>query len=222
MSIHEFSIKEEELIQFKKRRYVRQMTESAIRRGELSRSTTCDLCDAKDCEIDAHHVDYGKPLEIIWVCSICHGKVHRKNHKLNPENNKQTPLPEVCKKYEEVTVTFTIPIRNYLALKEQAETRNISMSKLVRELTINKCPARSKQLEFDFKEGIHDKPSNVIQPGIQSLAKNEIVLQQPERTQLSEIWRQGDFSLLRMEAEFLPIFGGYGENAAKLQRISSN
>jgi len=28
-------------------------------------------------DINAHHEDYTKPLEIIWLCKACHGKRHR-------------------------------------------------------------------------------------------------------------------------------------------------
>lgn len=49
---------------------------NAIRRGELVKPDKCSLCHKHDI-INAHHPDYSKPLEIIWVCSMCHGNIHK-------------------------------------------------------------------------------------------------------------------------------------------------
>lgn len=55
------------------RRYVR----TAITQGILVRPDKCSGC-LKECKAEAHHEDYTKPLEVIWLCRSCHGKVHRK------------------------------------------------------------------------------------------------------------------------------------------------
>ena len=48
----------------------------AIKQGELERPEICSLCEMPG-DIEAHHEDYSKPLEIIWLCSACHGAEHR-------------------------------------------------------------------------------------------------------------------------------------------------
>lgn len=48
----------------------------ALKRGELIRLNKCQMCN-KECKPQAHHSDYSKPLEVIWVCTICHGGIHR-------------------------------------------------------------------------------------------------------------------------------------------------
>ncbi len=47
----------------------------AIERGELIRQA-CENCGAKQSQ--AHHEDYGKPLDVKWLCHKCHRKEHRK------------------------------------------------------------------------------------------------------------------------------------------------
>ena len=39
----------------------------------------------RDCgalKVEAHHEDYSKPLEIIWLCKRCHARLHLKQKEL--------------------------------------------------------------------------------------------------------------------------------------------
>ena len=47
----------------------------ALERGEIAKPATCSKCDAT--RIEAHHVDYSKPLEVVWLCRIHHVEAHR-------------------------------------------------------------------------------------------------------------------------------------------------
>jgi superfamily II helicase len=47
----------------------------AVKSGVVTKAP-CRECGA--LKVEAHHPDYLKPLEIIWLCSTCHGKEHRK------------------------------------------------------------------------------------------------------------------------------------------------
>ena len=47
----------------------------AVRRGELERPDGCERC-GKEGPTDAHHADYGKPLEVEWICRQCHRAEH--------------------------------------------------------------------------------------------------------------------------------------------------
>jgi len=51
----------------------------AVFKGELQRKEVCQVCGCNDKKIEAHHFDYDKPLEVIWVCTACHGWIHRKH-----------------------------------------------------------------------------------------------------------------------------------------------
>ena len=48
----------------------------ALRCGEMVRPSKCDWCDSTQ-PIKGHHDDYSKPLEVMWLCSICHAKRHK-------------------------------------------------------------------------------------------------------------------------------------------------
>lgn len=48
--------------------------DAAIRAGVISRPDRCMGCGCPDTEhrVEAHHSDYSKPLEVIWLCTPCH------------------------------------------------------------------------------------------------------------------------------------------------------
>lgn len=54
----------------------------AIGKGVLIRPDTCSVClkesNRQDgvTSIQAHHDDYSKPLDVRWLCPICHAKEH--------------------------------------------------------------------------------------------------------------------------------------------------
>lgn len=45
----------------------------AVIKGLLYRPESCSRC-GKKCKPEAHHPDYSKPLEVVWLCSKCHGE----------------------------------------------------------------------------------------------------------------------------------------------------
>jgi hypothetical protein len=49
----------------------------AVKTGVLKRSENCEECK-KNCKTEGHHLDYDKPLEVIWLCKSCHSKKHQK------------------------------------------------------------------------------------------------------------------------------------------------
>lgn len=48
----------------------------ALRRGDLVKPTKCSRCGLPK-RLHAHHDDYSKPLDVMWLCQICHGLRHR-------------------------------------------------------------------------------------------------------------------------------------------------
>lgn len=46
---------------------------NAVRDGKLSKKP-CQACGAE--KVVAHHEDYSRPLDVIWLCSQCHANHH--------------------------------------------------------------------------------------------------------------------------------------------------
>lgn len=51
----------------------RQKVYYAIKTGKLIKKP-CEICGDKN--VEAHHEDYGKPLEVRWLCKRCHKEYH--------------------------------------------------------------------------------------------------------------------------------------------------
>lgn len=47
----------------------------AVYSGKIVRPPICSNCNI-ECLPDAHHEDYSKPLEVIWLCRKCHQIKH--------------------------------------------------------------------------------------------------------------------------------------------------
>lgn len=205
MEKKEFTIKQQELIAFKKRRYVRLMLSRAIERGDMIKSRVCELCEKK-CKTQSHHIDYGKPFNVIWLCSGCHGLVHRRNHHLNPENNPQTPLPNAVDHYDSVTVSFSLPIRNFLALQDESEKQGRPISAIMRDQVNNLYPVLKEQLEFNFEEKKYDQPPQSRISRIQIMAQDENILHEQKSPAIQKIRRKRNLNLRGVERGLFPVF----------------
>lgn len=60
----------------KKQYLARGLVNNAIRDGRLVKPISCERCKAGD-RLHGHHEDYDKPLDVVWLCTICHGKRHK-------------------------------------------------------------------------------------------------------------------------------------------------
>jgi len=60
--------------------------EKAVTQGKMSRPTACEECAVEErkmrdgrSNIQAHHDDYNKPLDVRWLCQPCHHEWHKHN-----------------------------------------------------------------------------------------------------------------------------------------------
>lgn len=63
-----------------RRRKAREMLNHYLRDKHISKKP-CEVCGNKKAE--AHHDDYGKPLDVRWLCFKCHREWHKTHD--NPE-----------------------------------------------------------------------------------------------------------------------------------------
>lgn len=59
------------------RHLARKAVWKAVRNGKLVRPQECPVCGCSDRPVHAHHKDYADRLNVIWLCSRCHGVEHR-------------------------------------------------------------------------------------------------------------------------------------------------
>ena len=77
--------------------HAQNILEKAVKRGIITKKTHCEKCgDAgtfKDgrTKIQAHHHDYNKPLDVIWLCQKCHHEWHKNNKAIELKENPGTP-----------------------------------------------------------------------------------------------------------------------------------
>lgn len=60
----------------------------AVRGGVLKAPPSCPSCGNADRKLQAHHADYSKPLDIEWLCFLCHRRLHH-----GPEREKREVRP---------------------------------------------------------------------------------------------------------------------------------
>lgn len=66
-----------------KRRKAREVLNHALRDGKVYGPLPCEIC-FNTHDIEAHHGDYDKPLEVRWLCFKHHREVHENPELLEP------------------------------------------------------------------------------------------------------------------------------------------
>ncbi len=53
------------------------LVDRAVKNGKLIKPKICEACNKPGRQIEGHHNDYSKPLDVTWLCSACHKQLHR-------------------------------------------------------------------------------------------------------------------------------------------------
>lgn len=61
-------------------KYASGVVQRELKKGNITRPSACEEC-GKECKPDAAHADYGRVLDIRWLCKSCHNKWDRKTPK---------------------------------------------------------------------------------------------------------------------------------------------
>lgn len=62
--------------EFRKYHAIRTGVTMAVKKGQL-RKKPCEVCG--ELKVEAHHCDYNKPLDVMWLCKKCHTEWHKHN-----------------------------------------------------------------------------------------------------------------------------------------------
>ncbi len=57
----------------------------ALSRGDITRPQECSACGGEHPWIHGHHMDYSRPLDVVWVCPPCHSVIHREGENCDDE-----------------------------------------------------------------------------------------------------------------------------------------
>jgi hypothetical protein len=62
---------------FPKRYKAHKVLNAALKSGKVVKPYKCCKCKVLPLQMEGHHDDYDKPLEVVWLCSCCHRQLHR-------------------------------------------------------------------------------------------------------------------------------------------------
>lgn len=213
----QYNVKYDDVIEFKRRKEARLAVYRALRSGELVKPPCCDLCGVTT-NTDAHHIDYGKPIDVKWLCRKCHGVVHTEGHEWNPDCNEQTGIENVdLTKNDYVRVNFSIPAKEYVQLMIECEERKITMACRLRQVLMEKVRVEDDSLNSNLEDG-NDKSQHEKHARVSGMEPNEAGVPEQKIKPVSKSRSKRDLDLRRVDRRLWPLLQGNGADARKLQR----
>lgn len=62
---------------YPEREKAKKLVRTAVLKGKLIKPDKCSKCGNKG-KVEAHHENYSKPLEVVWLCKKCHSNIKTK------------------------------------------------------------------------------------------------------------------------------------------------
>lgn len=59
----------------------------AVRSGRIVKPASCERCGTVTDRLDAHHSDYSRTLDVVWLCRSCHSAAHAAIRAKIPKRN---------------------------------------------------------------------------------------------------------------------------------------
>lgn len=107
----------------KVKRDAHRLAAKARKAGTLVPPAACEGCGAAK-RLLAHHEDYSKPLQVDWLCPVCHAQRHVGDGDLRAGHRDPT----------EAARTIYWPDRSWGALKARAKELGLSVSAYLRSV----------------------------------------------------------------------------------------
>jgi len=161
-----FTIDPNDLYDYRVKRSARLAVFYAVEEGTLVRPDICENCSCQHECMQAHHTNYGDPLNVMWVCPNCHARIHaNKDHPLNPLNHEQSIMPSIQKNITYATVSVTLPIENYIIIKDRAERHGIKVEDQISRSIVRSWPVRNdlRSKDDDAREQHFERISSMVE-----------------------------------------------------------
>lgn len=199
-----FEVDPNDLYNYRVKRQARMLVFEAVRDGDIVRPQICEVCDCVHDQMQAHHTNYGDPLNVVWVCPGCHAQIHaNKNHVLNPINHEQTIMESIKTTITYAKVEFKMPVENYLIIKDRAEKRGVKVEEEISRCIIRQFPVTN------FTRGLNDDTREQHHSRISCLAENQTELPKQELPSIQECRGEGDTFRSPLE-RFYSVSSRYG------------
>lgn len=62
----------------------RKLAHKAAKAGKIEK-LPCEFADCTQVKVEAHHPDYSKPLEVLWLCRAHHLELHKQLPTVYPQ-----------------------------------------------------------------------------------------------------------------------------------------
>lgn len=81
----------------------------AISSGRVARPNKCERCKKiPKTRVHAHHCDYGKPLDLMFLCAACHSEWHKRYSARGVRVERYKKLPKWRPEFREHFFTKTL------------------------------------------------------------------------------------------------------------------